>query len=196
MKKQIRQGIFETNSSSSHSLQIVPSDQVQNIVFVQLIELIANSNYIEDSYEDRSITEDTLILTGFELESGDESSYVAQIIKSPICKIQYIFNVLCNKVFGWKEISAEKLEQTEEYKWFKSKVLDFLSKEYPGITKINIGSTQELYIPEYDKDFGMSDFNSEEEFNKAFDKVMSKDFCILLTDTPYSMWEAPKILIY
>ena len=196
MKKQIRQGIFETNSSSSHSLQIVPSDQVQNIVFVQLIELIANSNYIEDSYEDRSITEDTLILTGFELESGDESSYVAQIIKSPICKIQYIFNVLCNKVFGWKEISAEKLEQTEEYKWFKSKVLDFLSKEYPGITKININPIQELYIPEYDKDFGMSDFNSEEEFNKAFDKVMSKDFCILLTDTPYSMWEAPKILIY
>lgn len=196
MKKQIRQGIFETNSSSSHSLQIVPSDQVQNIVFVQLIELIANSNYIEDSYEDRSITEDTLILTGFELESGDESSYVAQIIKSPICKIQYIFNVLCNKVFGWKEISAEKLEQTEEYKWFKSKILDFLSKEYPGITKININPTQELYIPEYDKDFSIDAFNSEEEFNKAFDKVMSKDFCILLTDTPYSMWEAPKILIY
>ena len=40
MKIQIRQGIFETNSSSTHSLQLVPNDQVQNIVFNQLTELI------------------------------------------------------------------------------------------------------------------------------------------------------------
>ena len=38
MKKQIRQGVFETNSSSTHSLQIAKTDKAKDIIYKAIID--------------------------------------------------------------------------------------------------------------------------------------------------------------
>ena len=94
MSKKIRRGVFETNSSSSHSIQLVDSDKASNIAYDTMIENLRDSlsDYEEEIYNIEN--SDTLILKGFQEDSGDENHFVSHEIYTPFEKIQYIFSAI------------------------------------------------------------------------------------------------------
>ena len=97
MKLQIRRNVFETNSSSTHSLQLSNKslEEVKEYVNEQ-IKNKYNDKY-DNSYsfdEERYIDDNVFLLLGFNIESSDESSCVYYIIKNWIAKIQYIAMIL------------------------------------------------------------------------------------------------------
>lgn len=94
MKQQIRKGVFETNSSSTHSIQLVDCDKASDIAYETMIENLKNS-LSDGEYSTYNIENcDTLILKGFYETMGDENHFVSHEIYTPLAKIQYIFSYL------------------------------------------------------------------------------------------------------
>lgn len=231
MKKQVRVGVFETNSSSTHAVSISDTAKAESVVSEKLMEALRK--LAEDGYQyDNNIADmldgTKLILKGFYEETGGESALVAHIIKNPIFKIEYLFGILLGYVsnkyyyvkdenaiggingnlFGYRrrmETLNEPLflEGTEEYKFFKEAVVNYLksSKEYFYITEVDICQDRQRWeeVTWFDEDDDLvssSMFESKDKFLAIFNDIMRDDKCILLTDTPYSMYEKPKMYVF
>jgi len=217
MKRQIRKSVFETNSSSTHSLQIVKPDEAQKIVFETIKEKLQDSFGIYGGDNDKRdfIDYNTLILRGFIEESGNESSLVANIISDPIIKIQYIFSLLYRylkvtyffRQRGEYEYERERvpetlnenafIEQTQEYGYFKDSVLNYLknSDDYSCITSLKFDENKvEVWNEETPYDY--QDCATKDKFMKMFNDIMDDDKSILLMDEPYNMYGTPNIIIY
>lgn len=94
MKQKIRRGVFETNSSSSHSIQLVDSDKASYIAYDTMIENFRDSLYDYDDEVYHIENGDTLILEGFYETTGEENHFVSHEIYTPFEKIQYLFSVV------------------------------------------------------------------------------------------------------
>lgn len=91
MKVQIRKSVFETNSSSTHSLQISnnTADDIQKTLF----ELMCRDtpHTLPKNFEASYIKNNVLELSGFKFVYGGESSDVYLVISNLMAKIQYLY---------------------------------------------------------------------------------------------------------
>ena len=231
MKKQVRVGVFETNSSSTHSVSISDTSIAESVVTEKLMEALkklAEEGYQYDNNIADMLDGNKLTLNGFYEESGGESGLVAHIIKNPIFKIEYLFGILLGYVsnkyyyikdenaiggingnlFGYRrrpETLNEPLflERTEEYKFFKEAVINYLktNEEYAHITDVEICQDRQRWeevswFDENDDVISTSMFESKDKFLSVFNDIMQDGRCILLTDTPYSMYDKPKMYVF
>lgn len=90
MITQIRRGVFETNSSSTHSLTISdkPLKDIQSEIINEIVDYYTTKS--EDEDDDLYIKDDILLLEGIDIEDGDERQNIYYVIKSWPVKIQYL----------------------------------------------------------------------------------------------------------
>lgn len=102
MKTQIRRGVFETNSSSTHSLQIVNGDvnnaydYIINRISKKYAETLQSEHYFNYKSYLLGSNNDTLSLEGLDFENGDEQKCVYVVCNNWMAKIQYIAMLLAD----------------------------------------------------------------------------------------------------
>lgn len=221
MKIQIRRGVFETNSSSTHSLQILPQtiEQAREHVYDMIKESYGNDDY------DRLNISDFLIpnydkgntfnfkLNGFEIEDGDEYHNEYCIISNWVYKFQYLIMLYnyyaCN--FEDYTLSTDidnpqpdeyynKLRNLKEYDYLCGKIKDIGAKNGYNITNISADFSKDTYIETIKpKDYfkleteGKVTYNDWKEF---VDMVMDDNYTIIYADEAYRPYGSPNIVVY
>ena len=223
MKKQIRQGVFETNSSSTHSLQIAKTDKAKDIIYKAIIDkyeesLDGYSPYDENDKYDLLKNYGSLELKGFKEEYSDEQTFTTQVITDPILKIQYLFGCLYEYLrnsyffknsdyYSYEMIDEVKngkendfIYQTKEYGFFQEAVLEYLksNEKYSHVNRLFLSpdSKHGIYGGELDNGVEPSMFSSKEKFLKKFEEVMDDENSIITMDVPYHMYGSPNLKIY
>lgn len=102
MKTQIRNSVFETNSSSTHSLQIVNGDvnnaydYIIDCISKKYTKTLQSEHYFNYKSYLLGSNNDTLNLEGLDFEDGDENKCVYVVCNNWMAKIQYIAMLLTN----------------------------------------------------------------------------------------------------
>jgi len=91
-------------------------------------------------------------------------------------------------------LTTECFETHEEYKWFKSLVLNYVNNSMDfdfEIKKLEVAN--EVSTPSFYSEFGNEEisfdssiFSSKEKFTEFFNTLMDRNKTILLMDVPYS----------
>ena len=116
MKVQIRRCVFETNSSSTHSLQITKGsiDSVRDNIFKAIIEQYTE-NIDNDMFNPLLCIDKenkTFTLTGIYFENGDECGNIYYIISNWIAKLQYIAMALNENAYYIKDYNRVEYSST------------------------------------------------------------------------------------
>lgn len=213
MKFQIRRGIFETNSSSTHSLQFTKNsiDEIKKFISNDVIKKYGeSSDESADFYEDGKV-----MLTGFDIPDGDEMGNVYLCISTWTHKIQFFAMQLALEYgyYTWSNCDHHRMlnfwdnsEIAQEFKkcvaeYYKSKGYDVKEvlvdlERYTGVwCEYLSGGHEEGGI----KNSFKGDFESIkniEELRELFNKIMDDDIKIFYTDRAYSPYEKPIIMYY
>ena len=189
MKFQIRRGVFETNSSSTHSLQITKGG-----IEEAKIDIIKNMfTSIIKKYKSQ-INGSTITITGIECESGGDSKDIYTIITGWEAKLQYVASHLYGIYEDYKESDIEKLKEI-----FTKCVIDIANKHDVKIDTVvyDVQYTtwsEYIYTPEgtdkIDEDF--EDLDNVEIF---INTVMDDSFVLTYGSEAYSSYEGKKIVI-
>ena len=147
MKIQVRQGVFETNSSSTHSLQLAKQtvDEAKNVISERIKELYSSDN---ESMFDESmyIEDDKLMLKGFPITSSEETACVYYIITNWVAKIQYLAMLLNEYVSNIDGFEKEVAKYKDTNDWYYQK---------PILPKLNVYKKFVELIKEYSKKKGL-----------------------------------------
>lgn len=180
MKTQVRKHTFETNSSSTHSLQL--SKGSTNDAKLDLIKSIME----ESSYEFKSELNGTsLTLHGLPLPDGDESRNVYVIISSWEAKLQYVTGLL------YDIISDNDKPQLEEI--LKSAAMKYANAHDIKIDNVIVDDRDGIYIDDYDDT--CDDIRSLDDITKFIDLIMEDDYNMIYKDEAYSPYEGSEIAI-
>ncbi len=213
MKIQVRQGVFETNSSSTHSLQLAKQtvDEAKSIVNERIKKLYvydAEVTFDESMY----IEDDKLILKGFPITSSEETACVYYIITNWIAKIQYLAMLLNEYVSNIDDFEKEIAKYKYTNDWYYQK---------PILPKLNVYKRFVELIKEYSKSKGLEikdvvfemeesawvefftfkDKNFFEEkitvndLEDLFNTVMDDSYIITYSDEAYNPYATPSIYI-
>ncbi len=209
MKKQVRRGVFETNSSSTHSLQL--SKQTLDEALKEVNQrIIDNYSFQEMEFFDESefLNNNALVLRGFPIESGYEESCVYYIISNWVAKIQYLVMFLNHNIYKIDEYSViSKSYKTDKDILTNSKVykrLVELIKEYAKTKGHNLDNI----VLEDLEDSGWVeyfDFNGKEIIDskitvelleRLFSTLMDDNYVLTYCDEAYDPYTTPTIYIY
>ena len=111
MRRQIRRGVFETNSSSTHSLQLTKKDResINKFIAKDIEESYNNDEYDVDTFYDNAV----VTLKGLYIPDGDENSNVYVSVSSWEGKIQFlamqIFKEYCWSHYEYDSHSVNRL---------------------------------------------------------------------------------------
>ena len=209
MKTQIRRGVFETNSSSTHSLQL--AKQTLNEARKSVSERIYNKyseyeNFVFD--ESEFLYNNKLILRGLHIKSSNEESCVYYIISNWVAKIQYLIMFLYNYMYNIDEYSLiENSYKTDKETMINLKVykrLIELIKEYAKTKGYNIDT---IVLDDIEDSVWIEyfDFNSKEIIDSKitvelienlFNTLMDDNYILTYCDEAYSPYISPSIYIY
>ena len=203
MKLQIRRNVFETNSSSTHSLQLSNKslEEVKEYVNEQ-IKNKYNDKY-DNSYsfdEERYINDNVFLLLGFNIESSDENSCVYYIIKNWIAKIQYIAMLLDGyiwRVDGYDMESKNDIMNVPVFKRFGELIKEYAKSKGINIDKVIYGMQNDTWVENFkfnDKEF-LDDKITVERLEDLFNTIMKDDCILTYSDEAYSPYIAPSIYI-
>ena len=203
MKLQIRRNVFETNSSSTHSLQLSNKslEEVKEYVNEQ-IKNKYNDKY-DNSYsfdEERYIDDNVFLLLGFNIEGSDESSCVYYIIKNWIAKIQYIAMLLDGYIWridGYDMESKNDIMNVPVFKRFGELIKEYAKSKGINIDKVIYGMQNDTWIENFkfnDKEF-LDDKITVERLEDLFNAIMKEDCILTYSDEAYSPYIAPSIYI-
>ena len=214
MKIQIRKGVFETNSSSTHSLQLFKGtvEDVTHIIWDRIIQSYGN-NY-EGVSENEFIKNDVLFLEGINISYGDEESNQYTIIKFWMSKIQFFSMMLYDKResieginednLGWDDISPQsmnEIQKTESFKAFETLVKNYCKKQGYNIKEIVFDlqhtSSPSCYMG-FNNNIFCDDYNklvTPEVVTDAFNKIMNDDYIIAFMDEAYCPLGKPEITV-
>ena len=209
MKTQIRRGVFETNSSSTHSLQL--SKQTLDEALKEVNQrIIDNYSFQEMEFFDESefLNNNALALRGFPIESGCEESCVYYIISNWVAKIQYLVMFLNHNVYKIDEYSViSKSYKTDKDILTNSKVykrLVELIKEYAKTKGYNLDAVvlddieDGVWIEDFDfngKDIKESKITVE-SLENLFNTLMDDNYVLTYCDEAYAAYISPSIYIY
>ena len=209
MKTQIRRGVFETNSSSTHSLQLAKQtlDEARKAVSKRIYDKYSGG---EDIVFDESefLYDNTLILRGFPITDGDEASCIYYIISNWVAKIQYLIMLLNHYIYNIDEYSLID----SSYKTNKEIMVDLkvykrlvkLIKEYAKTKGYNLDAVvlEDMEDSVWIEDF---DFNGKdiieskitvESLENLFNTLMDDNYVLTYCDEAYSPYISPTIYIY
>ena len=203
MKLQIRRNVFETNSSSTHSLQLSNKslEEVKEYVNEQ-IKNKYNDKY-DNSYsfdEERYIDDNVFLLLGFNIEGSDESSCVYYIIKNWIAKIQYIAMILDGyiwRVDGYDMESKNDIMNVPVFKRFGELIKEYAKSKDINIDKVIYGMQNNTWVENFkfnDKEF-LDDKITVERLEDLFNTIMKDDCILTYSDEAYSPYIAPSIYV-
>ena len=203
MKLQIRRNVFETNSSSTHSLQLSNKslEEVKEYVNEQ-IKNKYNDKY-DNSYsfdEERYIDDNVFLLLGFNIEGSDESSCVYYIIKNWIAKIQYIAMLLDGYIWridGYDMESKNDIMNVPVFKRFGELIKEYAKSKGINIDKVIYGMQNDTWVENFkfnDKEF-LDDKITVERLEDLFNAIMKEDCILTYSDEAYSPYIAPSIYI-
>lgn len=220
MKIQVRRSVFETNSSSTHSLQVCKStiDSARDTILQLIAERYKNnicSIFNPKEYID--VENKTFMLKGLDVIDGDEQKDVYYIISNWVAKIQCIASILYESVYFFEDYPKEKygdyyyrtyngdpyLANTKIYKKFVELIQKYL--ENHGYNSMHVLNNIEYNIYENSAKFLDSDKNyfellsngkiTLEEFEEFFNNVMKEDYIITYYDQAYTPYIEPEIYI-
>lgn len=209
MKNQIRRGVFETNSSSTHSLQLTKKDRdsINKFIAKDIEESYNDDEYNVDTFYDNAV----VTLKGLYIPDGDENSNVYVSVSSWEGKIQF----LAMQIF--KEYSYSYYEdRLVDYAWEKSDVAkEFIkcvkecyeSKGYSvesveiDISEDGVWFDDDVNLGSRSKEFrkvnsDTFECKTAEDVRKLFDKIVYGDESFLFMDKAYSPYEKPIIIHY
>lgn len=219
MNINVRQGIFETNSSNTHSLSITkekPTD-VLNTILTNLLKI--NKNRFKDL--DWDIQDGTVIIPKMEKVpvEHDESQTVATIIISPVMRISAIYTLIqsqlnyqinLQKELQESQCNIDNIETINKYKqlveWLKQYVVEYYkTQDFTEVIDVHFEEFDrktQYFNPEdincnlvgYNKIFTYSEaLITQQEFNDMMNQIMSKDYTMCLMNKPYGYSVAPII---
>jgi len=220
MKVQIRRGVFETNSSSTHSLQITHGtiDDVKDIVYKAIFEQYKDNMDCGIFNPKDYIIEHKFILRGIDFENGDEMTNIYYIINNWVAKLQYIAMELNNNAYYIEDYNRAEyrnhyfednhddwLEDTEVYKKFVEYIKKIAKQHGYDIQDVKNQLEYGSYV-EFTKN---TDTNKKffenigenggwltvEKFNEYFWNIMDDNNTITYADEAYAPYYKPKIYI-
>ena len=211
MKNQIRRGVFETNSSSTHSLQLTKKDResINKFIAKDIEESYNNDEYDVDTFYDNAV----VTLKGLYIPDGDENSNVYVSVSSWEGKIQFlamqIFKEYSYSHYGdrfvdyaWENSDVAKefmkcVKECYESKGYKVERVEFdTSESEEGVwfdDDASLGGELEEFIKVKGDTF---ECKTAEDVRKLFDKIVYGDESFLFVDKAYSPYEKPTIIHY
>ena len=208
----IRWNVFETNSSSTHSLQIAQktADEAREEVYARIREQY--KNFHDDSYFDPEeyIKDGVFYLKGFRIDDGEEMGNVYYIITNWIAKIQYMAMFIHNYIYYFKDFDKDTAgyrhwddsvkpyaEKTEVYKWFKGEVKRYASIHNIVINDVVWDIDYSTYIENVvgckDPIAGSGDIDIE-DIKTMFGLIMADSYVLTYRDEAYSPYNRPQII--
>ena len=209
MKTQIRRGIFETNSSSTHSLQLVNQtlEEAKKAVNKRISDkYFGHNNSVFD--ESEFLHDNVLVLRGFNIESSGEESCVYYIISNWVAKIQYLIMFLGNYIDNIDEYSLIKNYYTTSKEIMANlkvyKRLVELIKEYAKTKGYNLDA---VVLDDIEDGVWIEDFYfngkdiieskiTVELLENLFNTLMDDNYVLTYCDEAYSPYISPSIYIY
>ena len=214
MKIQVRKGVFETNSSSTHSLQLAKQtiDEAKSIVnerIKKLYEYNAEPIFDESMY----IDDDKLILKGFNIVSSEETACVYYIITNWVAKIQYLamlLNEYVSDIDGFEKEAAKYkdmnnwyyqkpiLPKLNVYKKFVELIKEYSKKKGLEIKDVVFEMEESTWIEFFtfkDKDF-LNEKITVNYLEDLFNTVMDDSYVITYSDEAYHPYATPSIYIF
>ena len=209
MKTQIRQGVFETNSSSTHSLQLVNQtlDEAKKEVNKRIYDkYFGHNNSVFD--ESEFLHDNVLVLRGFNIESSNEESCVYYIISNWVAKIQYLIMFLDNYIYSIDEYSLIKNSYTTRKEIMANlkvyKRLVELIKEYAKTKGYNL---DDIVLDDIEDSAWVEHFyfNGEEiidskitvkSLDNLFNTLMDDNYVLTYCDEAYNPYISPSIYVY
>lgn len=209
MKVQVRRGVFETNSSSTHSLQLAKKtlDEARKYVSERIYDKYSEyENFVFD--ESEFLYNNNLILRGFNIKSSNEESCVYYIISNWVAKIQYLIMFLYHYMYNIDEYSLiENYYKTDKETFINLKVykrLVELIKEYAKTKGYNIDT---IILDDIEDGAWIEyfDFNGKEIIDSKitvellenlFNTLMDDNYVLTYCDEAYSPYISPSIYIY
>lgn len=218
MITQIRRGVFETNSSSTHSLTISakPLKNIQSDIINEMIKYYQTK--CEDEEDDLYIEDGVLKLEGIYIEDGDERQNVYYIIQSWAAKIQYLAMFLRSEAwylegfsedfkaqgctpYGRSECDITKnivykrfMELVKEYYKTKGYKISAVVNDFQHSTWVEFISDEvnNIIKPNIDLD---NEIITVEKIEKIFKTVMDDNHTIIYKDIAYNPWDPPTLKI-
>ena len=212
MKTQIRRGVFETNSSSTHSLQLVNQtlDEAKKEVNKRIYDkYFGHNNSVFD--ESEFLHDNVLVLRGFNIESSNEESCVYYIISNWVAKIQYLIMFLDNYIDNIDEYSLIKNSYTTSKEIMANlkvyKRLVELIKEYAKIKGYKLDTIVlddiETYIWVDSLKFNGNKIKeiidskiTVESLDNLFKTLMDDNYVLTYCDEAYNPYISPSIYVY
>lgn len=212
MKTQIRRGLFETNSSSTHSLQLVNQtlDEAKKEVNKRIYDkYFGHNNSVFD--ESEFLYDNVLVLRGFNIESSNEESCVYYIISNWVAKIQYLIMFLDNYIYSIDEYSLIKNSYSTSKEIMANlkvyKRLVELIKEYAKIKGYKLDTIVlddiETYIWVDSLKFNGNKIKeiidskiTVESLDNLFNTLMDDNYVLTYCDEAYNPYISPSIYVY
>lgn len=208
----IRWNVFETNSSSTHSLQIAnkTTEAAREEIYDRIREQY--KNFYDDSFfdPDEYIKDGVFYLKGFNIDDGNEMGNVYYIITNWIAKIQYMAMFIHSYIYYFSDykISSSRYrflddsvkkyaEKTEVYKWFKGEVKRYASIHHIVINDVIWDIDYNTYIENVDgcknPIEGGGDIDIE-DIKTMFGLIMDDSYVLTYRDEAYSPYNKPQII--
>jgi len=211
MKQQIRIGVFETNSSSTHSMQLVdttnqdPLEIIKDIIMQKYGDQCRNPDYYTPDIRDN-----VLYLHSVELSESDENTVAICVFQSLFAKIEYLFMDLLSYKYNFNtynetfnKYSSEfdiktMVETSTTYKYFSDAVLDFLKKKHKNasIDKISLEDYQYFEgtygdVPIFTQD----EITDKKKIREKVFKILNDKYAIMDKDIAYYPYQTPIIKV-
>ena len=209
MKTQIRRGVFETNSSSTHSLQLAKQtlDEARKAVNKRIYD---RYSWCEDVIFDESefLYNNNLILRGFNIKSSNEESCIYYIISNWVAKIQYLIMFLNNYMYnidGYSLIEnsyktdKETMINLKVYKRFIELIKEYAKTKGYDINSIVLDDIEDSIWVEDFKFNGKDIVESKitvELLENLFNTLMDDNYVLTYCDEAYSPYISPSIYVY
>lgn len=195
----IRYNTFETNSSSTHSLSIVPS----NLDAISLLQHVCDAESFIHQYESDDIG-DTWTITLQHIEDGDEEEVAITRFQSYEGKLSYVFmqmfDIALDEYLAKNDTRYETiyenvfnfLKTKNYYMWFTERLTREALKHNKKV-EIEMEDPCDYAYPCFVADCGderpvmtKETIASRESFNAYVDMILDENTDIVHVDTPYN----------
>lgn len=186
MKVQIRRSVFETNSSSTHSLQVTKG----NIDDAKR-DILNNFFDISEVKYESTIKDDKFIVTGLSCKGWDEQD-VFTIISNWEAKLQYIASYI------FDDETDEDEDDDELIRVFTKSVIDIAKAHGVTINDVvyNVEETTYVDIMHDNKSFPFENFDDiYDDPEKFINTIMDDNYIITYGNEAYSSFEGREIIV-
>lgn len=197
-KTQIRRGVWETNSSSTHSISLHATDATFSDILRDLEVEMPPYRYKEEMFYDGK----TFHLCPIPQSDGDEETVAIVKVRSKGARISLLYNIILDCIYTIMENEMGYSSRTPYHK-VRSKLMNHpIGKKAWDIILEKTGGAVDESEELMDKDcFPIICYTTYELFNKALDSeqdlrnvvdvVFDEDKSIVLSDIPYQWSSNP-----